>query len=73
VVVGSTRAVGEALQADVVVAGEDLVAGLARAELAASPAIFSLSSSQATNWEAFVHVVTLLPGHFALPSKSPIV
>ena len=72
--VGSAGAVGEALQADLVVAREDLVAGLARdAELATKPRHLLPIQQPGHKFEPFIHRVTLLPGHFALSAKGPIV
>src|SRR5579863_3132630 len=63
-----SRAVGEALKASLLVAGEDLVAGLARdIELStkiAHPLAFEQASHKS---QPFVHFGTLLPRHLLSP------
>ena len=68
------RAIGQAFQPDLIVAGEDLVAGLARdAELPAQPRHLLPVQQPGDELEALIHRVTLLPGHVCSPAKSPIV
>ena len=72
--VGSAGAVGEALQADLVVAREDLVASLAGdAKLTAHHRHLLPIQQPSDELEPLIHVVTLLPGHFCSPAKAPIV
>ena len=68
--VGPPAPVGQALEAAILVARVDLVAGLAgNAELPAQ-ASHLLTIQQAGNKaETFVHDLTLLPGHHSLPRK----
>src|SRR5262249_18557625 len=71
VAIRPARAVGEPVKAGLVVAPEDLVSGLARdAELAAQPCHFLPVQQSSDELEPFIHRVTLLPGHFALPQKA---
>src|SRR5262249_13643488 len=71
---GAAGAVGEPVKTDLVVTADDLVAGLARdAELAAQAGHLLSLEQTGDEFEPFVHGITLLPGHFALPAKSPIV
>jgi len=68
--VGSPRAIGQALKAQILVSLIKLVARLARdIELAAQRPIFSPSSKRATKTQPLVHLLTLLPGHLRLPQK----
>ena len=74
VAVGPARAVGEPCEANLVVAREDLVAGLAGdAELTAQHRHLLPVQQPSDELEPFIHVVTLLPGHFCSPAKGPIV
>jgi hypothetical protein len=68
------RAVGEPFDTDLIVASGDLVAGLTRyAELTAQPRHLLPVQEPGNEFEALIHRVTLLPGHFCSPAKSPIV
>ena len=72
VAVGPARAVGKPFQTDFVVAREDLVAGLARdAELTAQHRHLLPIQQPGDELEPFIHLVTLLPGHFCSPRKRP--
>ena len=74
VTVRPARAIGEPFQTDIVVAREDLVAGLARdAELPAEPSHLLPVQQPRNEFKTFVHEFTRLPGHSALPAKGPIV
>jgi hypothetical protein len=65
------RAVGQPFQADLVVAGEDLVAGLARdAELPAQRRHLLPVQRSGNKPQPFIHGPTRLPGHLALPQKA---
>jgi len=67
-------AVGQPLQTAAVVAIEDLVTGLARdAELTTELCHLVAVQQSGDELQPFIHWVTLLPGHFALPAKGPIV
>ena len=71
---GPARSICEGLEAAVVVAPEDLVAGLARdGELAAQRRHLFPVQDAGDELETLVHGFTRLPGHFALPAKGPIV
>ena len=72
--VGPARAVSEPFQTNLVVAREDLVAGLAGdTELPAKRSHLIAVQSPGMELQSFVHGVTHLPGHLALPAKGPIV
>src|SRR6202011_4459188 len=72
VAVGPARAVGKPFQTDFVVAREDLVAGLARdTELTAQHRHLLPIQQPGDELEPFIHLVTLLPGHFCSPRKRP--
>src|SRR4051794_40001475 len=61
-------------QTAIIVAMEDLVAGLARDTEPTAQSRHLLSVQQPGNeFQPFIHLVTLLPGHFALLAKGPIV
>jgi hypothetical protein len=72
--VRSPRAIGQSFQADVVIAPEDRVAGLARdVEVPAHRGHLLPLQEPGNELQPFINLVTLLPGHFALPAKGPIV
>src|SRR5436309_10396060 len=74
VAIWPARAVGQPFQADLIVSREDLVAGLAGdAELTAQPRHLLPVQQTGDELEPLIHWVTLLPGHFCSPAKSPIV
>jgi hypothetical protein len=63
-------AVGQTLKAAVIVTPQDLVAGLARdAELPAQPGHLVAVQQPRHKLQPFIHLVTLLPRHFALLAK----
>jgi hypothetical protein len=64
----------EPFQTATVIAIKDLVAGLARDPEPAAQHRHLLAVQQPGNeFHSFIHLVTLLPGHFALLAKGPIV
>src|SRR5262249_862750 len=68
--VRSAAAVGESVEPPVLVALEDLVAGLARDIEVATDGGHLLAVEQAGDEpEPLIHLGTLLPRHFALPAK----
>ncbi len=70
---GSPAAVGQSVQPAVLVPLEDLVAGLARnIELAAQGRHLLAVKQSGYEPEAFIHLVTLVPGHFALPQSPEV-
>ena len=70
--VGPTTAIGQPFEA-AVVALEDLVAGLARdIELAAQRRHLLPVQQPGHKPQPFVHLATLLPGHFALPQSAEV-
>jgi hypothetical protein len=72
--VGSPRAIGQPFQTATVIAFEDLVAGLPRDAEPTAKNCHLLSVQQPGNeLQPFIHEITLLPGHFALLAKGPIV
>ena len=72
--IGPARAVGKPFQARRVVTCEDFVAGLARdAELSAQARHLFSVQKLSNELQTLIHGSTRLPGHFALPAKSPIV
>ena len=74
VTIRSTRPIGEPFQADLVVAREDLVAGLAGdTELPAEDGHRLAVQKPSNELQSFVHGFTRFPGHLALPAKGPIV
>jgi hypothetical protein len=71
--VGATTAIGESLEPAVLVALEDLVAGLARdIELAAQQRHFLALKEPGNEAQSFIHLGTLLPRHFALPQSAEV-
>jgi hypothetical protein len=72
--VGSPRAIRQPFHAATVVAIEDLVAGLPRdAEPTAERRHLLAVQQPGNELQPFIHRITLLPGHFALLAKDPIV
>jgi len=68
------RTIGQSLKTDIVVAIEDLVAGLARdVEVSADSGHLLAVQEPGNELKPFIHRFTHLPGHFALPAKGPIV
>jgi len=68
------RAVGQPFQSAAIIAVEDLVAGLARdVEIPADRSHLLAVQQPGDELQPFIHGFTLLPGHFALPAKGPIV
>src|SRR5262249_48543580 len=71
--VGPAAAVGQADGAEVLVTLKDLVAGLGRdAELAAKDCHLLAAEEAGHNPDAFIHLGTLLPRHFALPQSAEV-
>jgi hypothetical protein len=71
--VGPPAAVGQAIEAAVLVALEDLVAGLARdIELAADDCHLLARRAAGDETETLIHLGTLLPRHFALPQSAEV-
>ena len=71
--VGPPTAVGQSVEAIVLVPLEDLVAGLARdIELAAQGRHLLPIEQAGDETETFIHLGTLLPGHFALPQSPEV-
>jgi len=71
--VGSSAAIGEPIQATVLVALEDLVAGLARdIELPAHGGHRLAVEEPGHESETLIHLGTLLPRHFALPQSAEV-
>src|SRR5215471_10772143 len=67
----AAAAVGQANSAEVLIALEDLVAGLARdIELAAQHCHLFPAQEAGHKPDTFIHLGTLLPGHFALPQSA---
>src|SRR5271168_4213456 len=72
--VRSPRAIGQPFHAAAVIAIEDLVASLPRDAEPTAESCHLLSVQKPGNeLQPFIHRITLLPGHFALLAKSPIV
>lgn len=72
VAVGPAAAIGQTLQAAILVAIEDLVAGLARdTELPAERRHLLAIEQSRHETKAFIHKVTLLPRHLCSPCKGP--
>jgi hypothetical protein len=72
--IGPARAIREPVQADLVVAREDLVAGLTGdAELGARHRHLLPVQQSSNELQTLIHGFTHLPGHLALPAKGPIV
>ena len=72
--IGPPRAIGEPVQADLVVAREDFVAGLTGdAEVAARHRHLLPVQQPSNELQTLIHGFTHLPGHLALPAKGPIV
>ena len=68
--VGSPRAIGQALEAQILVSLIKLVARLARdIELAAQRRHLRPFEQAGDKTQPFVHLLTLLPGHLRLPQK----
>ena len=71
--VGPPTAIGQSLEPAILIALEDLVAGLARdIELAAQGRHLLAIEQSRYESETFIHLVTLLPGHFALPQSAEV-
>ena len=71
--VGSSTAIGEPFEPAVLIALEDLVAGLARdIELAAQRRHLLAVEQSGDESKTFIHFVTLLPRHFALPQRPEV-
>ena len=69
----SSTAIGEPLESAVFISLEDLVAGLARnIELAAQRSHRFAIEQPGYKSKSFIHFVTLLPGHFALPQRPEV-
>jgi hypothetical protein len=71
--VGPPAAIGQPVEPAVLIPLEDLVAGLARdIELAAQGRHLLAVEQSRYESETFIHLVTLLPGHFALPQSPEV-
>jgi len=74
VAVGPARSICQGLKTAIVVALEDLVAGLARdAELAGQWRHLLAVQEASNELQTLIHGFTRFPGHLALPAKGPIV
>jgi hypothetical protein len=72
--IGPARPIREPVQADLVIAREDLVAGLTGdAELTARHRHLLPVQQPGNELYTLIHGFTHLPGHLALPAKGPIV
>src|SRR5215831_424275 len=71
--VGPAAAVGQADRSEILVALKDLIAGLARdIELAAEHCHLLAAEEAGHEPDAFIHLGTLLPRHFALPQSAEV-
>ena len=71
--VGPSRAIGQSFQAAILVAAEDLVAGLSgNTELTAQPGHLLTIEQTGNKSETFFHFMTLLPRHFALSQTEKV-
>ena len=71
--IGPSTAIGQALEPAILIALEDLVAGLARdIELPAQRCHLLAIEQTRHKSKPFVHFVTLLPRHFALPQSPEV-
>src|SRR6266540_582215 len=71
--VGPATAIGQSFKPAILVALEDLVAGLARdIELAAQRRHLLAFQQSRYESKSLIHLVTLLPGHFALPQSAEV-
>src|SRR5438067_1018518 len=71
--VGPATAIGQSFEPAILVALEDLVAGLARdVELAAQRRHLLAVEQSRYESKPLIHLVTLLPGHFALPQTAEV-
>jgi hypothetical protein len=71
--VGPPTAIGQSFEPAILIALEDLVAGLARdIELAGQRRHLLAVEQSRYESEAFIHLVTLLPRHFALPRRPEV-
>jgi hypothetical protein len=72
--VRAPRSIGQPVQADIVVARQDLVAGLAGdTELPAQARHLLAIQQPGYELQTLIHGFTRLPGHLALLAKGPIV